>query len=88
MVHKNELTLGCHALVPGYRTEYGYVPTQAAGIAFLVLFGLSLILHIVQFCWKRTWWCSVFAVGCISTNHLRSTQLSIYEADHANQQRN
>ncbi|KAJ5818502.1 RTA1 domain protein [Penicillium riverlandense] len=66
MVNKHDITLGCHALIPGYNNEYGYVPSQGAGIAFLVLFGVSLILHTVQFCWKRTWWCSVFAVGCIT----------------------
>jgi hypothetical protein len=84
MVSKEEITLGCHALIPGYKTEYGYVPTQAAGIAFLALFGASLLLHTVQFCWKRTWWCSVFAVGCISMNYPSSTQWSIHETDHGN----
>lgn len=65
-MHKQaELLVGCHALVPGVRTSYGYVPTQGAGIAYLVLFGLSMILHIIQMCWKRTWWTSVFAIGCL-----------------------
>ncbi|KAJ6115533.1 hypothetical protein N7523_005950 [Penicillium sp. IBT 18751x] len=62
---KQELLVGCHALVPGVGTSYGYVPTLGAGIAYLVLFGLSMILHIIQMCWKRTWWTSVFAIGCL-----------------------
>ncbi|KAJ5684121.1 uncharacterized protein N7477_000466 [Penicillium maclennaniae] len=62
---KQELLVGCHALIPGVGTSYGYVPTLGAGIAYLVLFGLSMILHIIQMCWKRTWWTSVFAVGCL-----------------------
>jgi len=58
-----ELYIGCKAY-NGMETSYGYVPTKAAGVAFCVLFGLSMLVHIVQFWWKRTWWCSVFAVGC------------------------
>lgn len=62
---KDALEEGCYAYVPGVDTSYDYVPSKAAGIAFCVLFGLSMLVHIVQFCWKRTWWCSVFAIGCL-----------------------
>ncbi|KAJ5132490.1 hypothetical protein N7448_006648 [Penicillium atrosanguineum] len=62
---KQELLVGCHAKVPGVGTSYGYVPTLGAGIAYVVLFGLSMMLHTVQMCWKRTWWTSVFAIGCL-----------------------
>lgn len=57
------LYVGCKAY-NGIQTSYGYVPSKGAGVAFCVLFGLSMITHIAQFWWKRTWWCSVFAVGC------------------------
>lgn len=57
------LYIGCKAY-NGIDTSYGYVPTKAAGVAFCVLFGLSMLAHFVQFVWTRTWWCSVFAVGC------------------------
>lgn len=65
MVDIRELTIGCHAKIPGVGTSYGYVPTLAAGIAFCVLFGVSMVLHTAQMCWKRTWWTSVFSIGCL-----------------------
>ncbi|RAL15500.1 RTA1 domain-containing protein [Aspergillus homomorphus CBS 101889] len=55
---------GCHAYVEGYGTSYGYRPSLAAGIVFCVLFGVSMLAHMVQMVWKRTWWCSVFVLGC------------------------
>ncbi|KAF9891162.1 hypothetical protein FE257_005098 [Aspergillus nanangensis] len=61
-----QLQTSCHPLIDGYDSAYGYQPSQAAGIAFLVLFGLSMIVHTVQFAWKRTWWCSVFTIGCLT----------------------
>lgn len=57
--------MGCHAKVPGIATSYGYIPTLAVGIAYCVLFGVSMLLHTAQMCWKRTWWTSVFSVGCM-----------------------
>lgn len=65
--HQQRLDLqdSCHAYIPGLETSYNYVPSLAAGVLFCVLFGLSMVVHIVQFTWKRTWWCSVFAIGCL-----------------------
>lgn len=57
---------GCYAYVDGIGTGYGYVPSLPAGIVFLVIFGLSLIAHTVQAVWKRSWWCLVFSIGCLS----------------------
>ncbi|KAJ5817243.1 hypothetical protein N7447_009476 [Penicillium robsamsonii] len=57
---------GCYPYRPDWYPSYGYRPTKAVGIAFCALFGLSMALHIAQFCWKRTWWCSVFAIGCLA----------------------
>ncbi|KAJ5541486.1 hypothetical protein N7494_006562 [Penicillium frequentans] len=65
MVDKMALTVGCHAKIEGVGTSYGYVPHLSAGIVFCVLFGLSMIAHTVQFCWKRQWWCVVFTLGCM-----------------------
>ncbi|EED12066.1 conserved hypothetical protein [Talaromyces stipitatus ATCC 10500] len=56
----------CHALIPGLTTAYGYTPSQAAGIAFVTLFGLSMCLHTTQMAWKRNWWCLVFVLGCLN----------------------
>ncbi|KAI9044382.1 RTA1 domain-containing protein [Aspergillus affinis] len=61
-----ELRTGCHAKFAGLGTSYGYVPSLAAGIVFLVLFGLSMLAHTVQFIWKRNWWCVVFSIGCLT----------------------
>ncbi|KAJ5163607.1 uncharacterized protein N7500_005437 [Penicillium coprophilum] len=59
------LQTGCHAYIEGIHTSYGYIPSLGAGIAYCVLFGLSMIIHTVQFTWKRQWWASVFSVGCL-----------------------
>ncbi|KAJ6182599.1 hypothetical protein N7485_001241 [Penicillium canescens] len=60
-----EINQGCTALKDDLEPSYGYVPTKGAGMAFCILFGLSMLAHTFQFCWKRTWWCSVFAIGCL-----------------------
>ncbi|RAH48048.1 RTA1 domain-containing protein [Aspergillus brunneoviolaceus CBS 621.78] len=61
---RQSLREGCHAYVEGYGTSYGYQPSLAAGIVFCVLFGVSMLAHLVQMVWKRTWWCTVFVLGC------------------------
>ncbi|KAJ6083081.1 hypothetical protein N7467_007216 [Penicillium canescens] len=65
MADRLQLEVGCHAPVDGVESSYGYVPTLAAGIAYCTLFGLSMIMHTVQMTWKRTWWTSVFSIGCL-----------------------
>ncbi|CRG85911.1 putative protein C17G6,02c [Talaromyces islandicus] len=62
---KDQLKNTCHAYVAGVDPAYNYVPSLGAGIAFSVLFGLSMALHTVQFIWKRTWWCSLFSIGAM-----------------------
>ncbi|KAG8834960.1 hypothetical protein FRC17_006263 [Serendipita sp. 399] len=37
-------------------SPYGYIPTRAVCIVFIVLFGLSTLLHIGQAIRSRTWW--------------------------------
>ncbi|KAL4918520.1 RTA1 like protein-domain-containing protein [Aspergillus aurantiobrunneus] len=63
---REQMRTGCYAYVDGYGTPYGYPPSLAAGIVFLVLFGLTMIGHTIQMVWKRTWWCAVFAVGSLT----------------------
>lgn len=63
------LKKNCHALVSGIDTSYGYVPTLGVGIAFCVLFGLSLIGHVAQYIRKRQWTSLAFATGAMSTPH-------------------
>ncbi|GCB23180.1 sphingoid long-chain base transporter RSB1 [Aspergillus awamori] len=55
----------CHAYVDGVSTSYGYVPSLAAASTFVALFGASMLGHTVQMAWFRTWWCSVFPLGCL-----------------------
>ncbi|KAJ5130498.1 uncharacterized protein N7515_006537 [Penicillium bovifimosum] len=65
MPERIRLGIGCPAYIEGIPAPYGYVPSLGAGIAFCVLFGLSMILHTIQFTWKRQWWASVFSIGCL-----------------------
>jgi hypothetical protein len=58
---------GCHAYAEGIDPSYGYVPSKAAGAVFVMLFALSAIVHLIQMCWKRNWWGTVFILGCICT---------------------
>lgn len=45
---------------------YGYIPNKGAGIAFMVLFGLSALLHMGQAIKWRTWYMiPTMALGCI-----------------------
>ncbi|KAH7136368.1 RTA1 like protein-domain-containing protein [Dactylonectria macrodidyma] len=62
----NTLRKGCHALVSGIDTSYGYVPTLGVGIAFCALFGLSFLGHIIQFARKRRWTSFAFAAGAMT----------------------
>jgi hypothetical protein len=41
-----------------------------AGIAFCILFGISMLLHTFTSVRTRTWWQIVFAVGALSTPDL------------------
>ncbi|KAF5646365.1 RSB1 [Fusarium sp. NRRL 52700] len=63
MSAEQDLRKGCHALITGVHTSYGYVPSKAAGIVFCALFGLTTIVHIIQLGRSRIWWCAVFVIG-------------------------
>jgi len=56
---------GCVSIVDGIPNSYGYVPSMAAGIVFLVLFGLSMVIHVGQTIYTRTWFNIVFAIGAL-----------------------
>ncbi|EXL99292.1 RTA1 like protein-domain-containing protein [Fusarium oxysporum II5] len=63
MSAEQDLRKGCHALITGIHTSYGYVPSTSAGIVFCILFGLSTLIHIVQLGRSKLWWCVVFIIG-------------------------
>ncbi|KAG5658004.1 hypothetical protein KAF25_006955 [Fusarium avenaceum] len=60
------LKKGCHGLISGIDTSYGYVPTLAVGITFCALFFLSLVGHVIQYIRKRRWTSLAFAVGAMT----------------------
>ncbi|KAJ6255864.1 hypothetical protein Dda_9323 [Drechslerella dactyloides] len=66
--HEQRMMLGtgCHAAIPGLEPSYGYFPSQAAGIVFIVLFGLSTIGHIYASFKGRHYWYLCFAIGTIA----------------------
>ncbi|KAH8699306.1 putative RTA1 domain protein [Talaromyces proteolyticus] len=55
----------CAAYVEGFKPPYNYVPSLGAGVAFCVLFGLSLAIHTAQFSWKRKWSYVLFSIGTL-----------------------
>jgi len=69
MVHNgNQLQLrtGCHAPIDGILPTYGYFPSEAAGITFVILFSISTIAHIFQSVKSRQFWYLTFAIGGVS----------------------
>ncbi|RVD83642.1 uncharacterized protein DFL_005422 [Arthrobotrys flagrans] len=63
---RQELGVGCKALIPGLDPSYGYVPSQASGIVFVVLFSLSTVGHIYSSIKGKNYWYLCFAIGTIS----------------------
>ena len=61
------LDIGCPAIVPGIKTSYGYTPSEAAGIIFIILFTFSMLGHLFMSIRKRERATAiVLAVGCLS----------------------
>ncbi|KAL2836306.1 RTA1 like protein-domain-containing protein [Aspergillus pseudoustus] len=63
---REQLQKGCHVPIEGYNGPYDYHPSLAAGVVFLTLFALTMLGHIAQMVWKRTWWMAVFWVGSLT----------------------
>ncbi|KAE8322583.1 RTA1 like protein-domain-containing protein [Aspergillus sergii] len=57
--------LACHTVIDGVRNLYGYQPSLAAGVFFSILFSILMISHVVHCIRRKTWWCMVFAIGCL-----------------------
>jgi len=55
----------CIAQIPGKNGVYGYEPSLAAGVAFCILFGFSMLGHTFTSIRHRTWWQLVFAIGAL-----------------------
>jgi len=50
---------------------YYYEPSMPAAIIFIVLFGLTTILHIAQMAATRTWFMIPFVIGGIRESFMR-----------------
>ncbi|KAJ7136318.1 RTA1-like protein [Mycena crocata] len=50
--------------IEGDENQYGYTPSQSIGIVFLVLFGLSTLIHAGQATYYRMWWLLPTACLC------------------------
>lgn len=55
----------CQAYDATKQSPYGYDPSLSAGVAFCVLFGLSMLGHMWYTIRTREWWLSVFVVGTL-----------------------
>ncbi|KAL8868941.1 MAG: hypothetical protein Q9174_004649 [Haloplaca sp. 1 TL-2023] len=53
----------CSAFDPTNPPNYGYTPSLAAGIVFVILFGTTTTAHIAQTIISRRWWLLVFVLG-------------------------
>lgn len=60
--------LVCHPVIDGVRNLYGYQPSLAAGVFFSILFTILMIFHVVHCIRRKTWWCMVFAIGCLGAS--------------------
>ncbi|KAL8738233.1 MAG: hypothetical protein Q9181_000959 [Wetmoreana brouardii] len=53
----------CSSFDPTNPPNYGYTPSLAAGIAFVVLFGITTTAHFALTILSRRWWLLVFVLG-------------------------
>jgi hypothetical protein len=44
---------------------YSYNPSMAAAVVFIVVFGISSLLHTYQLVRARTWYFIPFLIGCL-----------------------
>lgn len=58
----------CVAAIKGVGSPYGYIPSFAAGLAFSVVFGLSMLGHTFTAIRYRTWWQLIFVIGALGTS--------------------
>ncbi|KAK3675355.1 hypothetical protein LTR78_004865 [Recurvomyces mirabilis] len=56
------MTQQCAALTAD-NTNWGFCPNLPAAYLFAILFGLTLIAHIVQMIWQRKWYCWVVCLS-------------------------
>lgn len=64
----HDRSVGCIAYDPLVEPTYGYVPSLAAGVVFVVVFFLIFVAHCVQTAIKRQWWYSLIALGALGTS--------------------
>lgn len=47
---------------------YNYNPSMVAAVIFIIVFGLSSLLHAFQLVRARTWYFIPFLIGCLCTS--------------------
>lgn len=52
---------------------YPYNPSAGAGYAFVVIFGIASLIHLVYIGMYRTWFFIPFLLGCLGTSTLSFT---------------
>ncbi|KAL8930365.1 MAG: hypothetical protein Q9172_000074 [Xanthocarpia lactea] len=55
----------CSAFDPTNPPSYGYMPSLAAGVAFIILFAIVTTAHLAQTILSRRWWQLVFVTGAM-----------------------
>ncbi|KAI4187883.1 MAG: hypothetical protein L6R41_002503 [Letrouitia leprolyta] len=55
----------CSSFDPNNPPSYGYTPSLAAGIIFVILFGIATTAHLTQTILSRRWWLLTFVLGGI-----------------------
>lgn len=70
-------TAPCHPLTPAFSTNYGYVPSFAAGVALSVLFSIPLFYHTFQSIRLRATVSILLAIGALSMCHISFYPLTL-----------
>ena len=73
----NALVSTCAPYLDGLGTSYGYVPSIAAGVVFVLLFGLSLLGHVVQAVRTRQSIFILCAVGAASESYMMAMAMDV-----------
>lgn len=61
--------VGCHAWNPRVHNAFGYRPSMAAGVIFVILFAAITLAHLIQVGLSRKWWYTVLVAGAVGSFH-------------------
>jgi len=75
---KNSYEVGCHAWNPNVKNAFGYQPSLAAGIIFVILFASITLTLAAQVAISRKWWYLVFVAGAVGKSSISLLHLTIW----------